>query len=184
MSKLLTPLNISTAHIDSKLMLEEVKKRFGMIPNLMGNFAHNSSALKAYLTLGDIFEVSGLNALEQQVVALTVSRENVCTYCMAAHTAISAMGKLEASIIQQLREGKKLSDIKLEALRTFTKRVVSAKGLVDDSDVTDFINSGYTKEHALAVIIGVSLKTLANYTNHIARTELDDGFKPFIWALG
>ena len=184
MSKLLTPLNMSTAPIDSIPMLEEAKKRYGMIPNLMGNFAHNPAALKAYLTLGYIFEASGLNSLEQQVVALTVSRENACTYCMAAHTAISTMIKLEASIIQQLREGEKLSDIKLEALRTFTKRVVSAKGLVDDSDVTDFISAGYTKEHVLAVIIGVSLKTLANYTNHIAMTELDEGFKSYSWALG
>lgn len=147
----------------------------------MGNFAHNPEALKAYLGLGDIFEASGLTLLEQQVVSLTVSRENNCAYCMAAHSAISAMGKLDANIIQQLRAGEKLSDKKLEALRTFTKRIVSAKGLVDSSDTAYFFAAGYSKEHVLAVLIGVSLKTLANFTNHITETDVDDAFKPFVW---
>jgi alkylhydroperoxidase family enzyme len=69
-----------------------------MIPNLMGSFTHNPATLKTYITLGDIFEASGLNVLEQQVVALTVSFEKICTYCMAAPTAISNMILLEAGI--------------------------------------------------------------------------------------
>lgn len=92
------------------------------------------------------------------------------------------MAKLDANIIQQLRTGEKLSDKKLEALRTFTKRIVSAKGVVDNSDTTDFLAVGYLKAHVLAVLIGVSMKTLANYTNHIAETDVDDAFKPFVWS--
>lgn len=101
---------------------------------------------------------------------------------MAAHSTISAMGKLDATLIGQLRAGEKLSDQKLETLRAFTKRVVSAKGIVDDSDITDFLAVGYSKAHVLAVLIGVSMKTLANYTNHIAETEVDNAFKPFEWV--
>jgi uncharacterized peroxidase-related enzyme len=182
MNKLMTPVDISTAPIASKSILEEVKKRFGMIPNIMGNLANNAEALKAYVVLGDIFEASGLTALEQQIVAISVSRENDCTYCVAAHSAISAMSKLDGNVIQQLRAGEKLQDTKLEALRTFTKCVVSAKGLVDQSDTADFLAVGYTKESVLAVLIGVSLKILANYTNHLANTDLDEAFKAFTWT--
>lgn len=58
MTKLITPVNISTAPSASKPTLEEVKKRFGMIPNLMGVFANNPEALKAYVVLGDMLEAS------------------------------------------------------------------------------------------------------------------------------
>lgn len=73
MTKIITPVNLSTAPSTSKPILEEVNKRFGMIPNLMGNFAHNPEALKAYLVLGNIFEASGLAPLEQQVVKTIVN---------------------------------------------------------------------------------------------------------------
>jgi AhpD family alkylhydroperoxidase len=179
----MTPVNLTNAPTTSKPILEGVQKKFGMmIPNLMGNFAHNPEALKAYIALGDFFEASGLNTLEQQGVALTVSRENNCGYCMAAHSAMSAMAKLDEKTIQQLRAGETLTDKKLEALRTFTKCMVSAKGITDHSDVQDFLASGYSKEHVLAVIIGITTKTLANYTNHIVETDVDEVFKPFAWS--
>lgn len=148
----------------------------------MGNFAHNAEALKAYLSLTENFGSSGLNALEQQVVALTVSRENGCGYCMAAHSAISAMSKLDERVIQQVRAGETLADKKLEALKNITKRIVASRGWLDDSDVAQFLAVGYTKENLLADIIGVSMKTLSNYVNHIAKTEIDEPFKSFSWS--
>ena len=182
MSKLLTPLNQSQAPDEAKPYLEAVQKKFGMIPNLMGNFAHNPETLKAYLSLSEHFGASGLNALEQQIVALTVSRENGCAYCMAAHSAISTMSKLDERVIQQVRAGETLADKKLEALRNLTKRIVASRGWLDDSDVAQFLAVGYTKENLLAVIIGVSMKTLSNYVNHIAKTEIDEPFKSFSWS--
>lgn len=182
MSKLITPLNQSQAPDGAKPYLEAVHKKFGMIPNLMGNFAHNPEALKAYLSLSEHFGSSGLNELEQQVVALTVSRENGCGYCMAAHSAISAMSKLDERVIQQVRAGETLVDKKLEALKNITKRIVASRGWLDDSDIAQFLSVGYTKENLLAVIIGVSMKTLSNYVNHIAKTETDEPFKSFSWS--
>lgn len=182
MSKIILPVNLSNAPAESKTVLEGVQKKYGMIPNLMGVFANNPEALKAYVSLSGNLSASGLNELEQQVVALTASRENSCAYCMAAHSAISTMSKLDEKIIQQLRAGEALSDKKLEALRTFTKRVVSAKGNVDGSDTQQFLSAGYSKEHILAVLIGVAMKTLSNYVNHIAETEVDEPFKAFSWA--
>ncbi|PIS11085.1 MAG: carboxymuconolactone decarboxylase [Bdellovibrio sp. CG10_big_fil_rev_8_21_14_0_10_47_8] len=182
MPKLISPVSIESAPDSAKPILEEVQKKYGMVPNLMGNFAHNPDALKAYLALGDSFAASGLSALEQQIVALTVSRENNCAYCMAAHSAISAMSKLDEKIIQQLRAGESLSDSRLEALRAFTKRIVAARGWVDDSDVKQFLGAGYAKEQLLAVIVGVTMKTLSNYVNHISKTEVDEAFKPFVWS--
>ena len=34
----------------------------------------------------------------------------------------------------------------------------------------------------LDVVTGVTLKTMSNYTNHIAETELDDSFAPMAWS--
>lgn len=182
MSKLIKPVTLETAPVGAQTMLEGIRKSFGMIPNLLGNFAHNPKVLSSYLGLGESFSGAGFTPLEQQIVLLTVSRENGCQYCVAAHSAISAMSKLDEKVINQVRSGDNLEDKKMEALRTFTKRVVSAKGKLDDSDIKQFLAVGYTTEQVLAVILGVAMKTLSNYVNHVAQTELDEAFQPFAWT--
>lgn len=179
MKQILPALNLESASAKAQPILAAVKAKFGFIPNLMGTFANNPETLKGYMALSDSFSNSGLSALEQQIVAITVSQENSCDYCVAAHTAISMMGNLDEKVIQQLRSGSGISDKKLEALRTFTKRVVSARGFVDESDLTAFTSNGYTANEVSAVILGVAMKTLSNYNNHIAHTELDEPFKQF-----
>lgn len=181
MTTKLLPLTIQTAPEGSKQVLEQVSKGMGFVPNLFATFAHNPEALKSYLALSDSFGKAGFSPLEQQVILLTVSRENKCAYCVAAHSAISAMSKLDEGVISQLRSGVSLNDQKLEALREFTKRVVSSKGWPDESDFKKFVSAGFNQGHILGVILGVTMKTLSNYTNHIAQTPLDEAFKPFQW---
>lgn len=181
MTRKLLPLTIQTAPEGSKQVLEQVSKGMGFVPNLFATFAHNPEALKSYLALSDSFAKAGFSPLEQQVILLTVSRENKCAYCVAAHSAISAMSKLDEGVISQLKSGVSLNDQKLEALREFTKRVVSSKGWPDESDIKKFVSAGFNQSHILGVILGVTMKTLSNYTNHIAQTPLDEAFKPFQW---
>lgn len=177
----LSPLTQQAAPEGAKPVLEQIAKGMGFVPNLFATFAHNPEALKSYLALSDSFGKAGFTPLEQQVVLMTVSRENQCTYCIAAHSAISAMSKLDEVVIGQLRNGETLNDPKLETLRAFTKRVVASRGWPDESDVKSFINAGFNQSHILGVVLGVAMKTLSNYTNHIAQTPLDDAFKNFKW---
>ena len=75
-----------------------------------------------------------------------------------------------------------LPDAKLEALRQFTTLVVSKRGWVDAQDLQAFTVAGYAPAQAMDVLVGVALKTLSNYTNHIAATPLDAAFQHRAWA--
>lgn len=175
------PLTLENAAQDIKPTLEAVQNKFGFIPNLLGVLAINPEALKSYLGMADFLANSGLDLLEQQIVQITTSRENSCGYCIAAHSAISKMSNLDERTIADLRNGNTLSNPRHEALRLFTKRIVSAKGWVDPSDVKLFSNAGFTSSQSLAVILGVAMKTLSNYVNHMAKTSLDKNFEGFSW---
>lgn len=162
--------------------LAGAKKSLGFVPNLFGTFAEAPVALEAYQTLGGIFDKSSFTATERQIVRLSSSFVNECHYCMAAEAAVSNLQKVDADIVAALREGRPLADPKLETLRRFTAQVTERRGWVSDEDVQAFLNAGYTRANVLEVIVGVAQKVLSNYTNHIAKTPLDEPFKPLAWT--
>lgn len=165
----------------SREMLEAVESQYGFIPNLMGMLAKAPAALKAYLALGEAFGETSLTPVEQQVVLLSVSRHNGCSYCMAAHSAVAKMSGMADEDLQALRAGDSLSDSRLEALRSFTSAVQETRGQPPSEEMANFLGHGFTRGQVLEVLVGVAMKTLSNYTNHLAGTALDEEFAEFRW---
>jgi len=161
--------------------LETAKASYGMIPNLLGVLAESPAALEGYMTLSGIFGKAGFTPLEQQIVLITTSVENECHFCVAAHSAMSAGGKLDMAVIEAVREDRPINDARHEALRRFTKAVVVQRGFIADADVARFLRAGWDKAAVLGVILGVSLKVISNYTNHVAETPLNDAFTAYKW---
>lgn len=161
--------------------LRTAKQRFGFLPNLLGELAVAPAALKGYVTLSQLVGESSLSPVEQNLVLAATSVANECHYCVAAHTAGLKQAGLGQDQIDAVREGRALSDARLEALRGFTTTVVEKRGHVEDSDLERFLDAGYRRAQVFEVILGVAMKTLSNYTNHIADTPLDKELASFAW---
>ena len=177
----ITPLTPDNADAEGREILEKVKGKYGFVPNLIGNMAHAPATAKAYLALGDLVGQTSFDATEQQVILLAVSRYNQCEYCVGAHSALSSMQKVPADVVESIRNDQPIADKKLEALREFTTAVVEHRGWLPEEEVGNFLAAGYGKAQILEVILGVAMKTISNYTNHIASTELDAPFADFAW---
>jgi len=171
-----------TAPAKSAELLAAAEKSYGFIPNLLGVFAESPATLKAYQTIGKIFDETSFSSLERQLVILTASRLNECRYCMAAHSTVAEMQKVPADIINAIRDDQPIADSKLEALRTFTAAVIDKSAWVTGTDTDAFLAAGYTKAQILEVILGIGFKTLSNFVSRIADTPLDDAFAPKAWA--
>lgn len=165
----------------SRDLLATAKRNYGMIPSLLAVLADNPAALETYMTVSGLFAKAGFDPLESQVVLITASVENECHFCVAAHTAVAAGSKLDMDVINAVRDDRPIADPKLEALRHFTKQVVVQRGFVADADVAAFIAAGYSQSAVLGVILGVSLKVISNYTNHVAETPVNAPFQAFAW---
>ncbi len=174
--------NIDTAPADAAPVLERAHASFGMVPNLIGVLAEAPSAARAYLDLHEAFAASSFTPAEQQLVLLTTSFQNECSYCMAAESAVAAMLGTDSAVIESLREGRALLDDRLEALSRFTREVVTQRGWVSEEEIDRFLAAGFTRSNILEVILGVTKKTLSNYTNHIADTPLDSAFDGQAWS--
>lgn len=167
---------IESAPEGAKGLLETAQKSFGFVPNLLGVMAEAPAVLKGYRTLSAIFRETSFTETERQVVMLTVSRENGCGYCIGAHSLASEKRKVPGEIVEAARSGTAIQDPKLEALRRFTLSVVQTRGWPPESEMAAFFAAGYGQAQVLEVVLGVALKTLPNYINHIVSTPVDPAF--------
>ena len=175
---LFTPLGVETAPEKSRPILENIQKSFKFIPNLFGVFANSPVLLEGYVGLEKTFDKGSLSAVERQIILLSASVENSCGYCMAAHsTLLKAFMHVPAEVVSAVRSNQPVSDPKLEALIALTKEIVSERGNVSAQVMDNFLAAGYRKDQVLEVLIGVALKTMSNYLDHISPTELDPAFQ-------
>lgn len=149
-------------------VLSKVKERYGFVPNLAAYVAESPLVLDAVLNLAGAFDRVSLTPQEQQVVLLTVSALNGCSYCKTVHTALGRMAEVDAKTLEATVAFESLPDRKLNALRDFTRKVVEEKGWVNERDVRAFLSAGYAKAQVFEVVMGVAMKTLTNYSNHLA----------------
>lgn len=173
---------IETAPEASKDSLSHAKETFGFIPNLEGILAEAPPVLQAGMTLWNLFETTSFTAIEQQTIYLTANYEHDCSYCMAAHSGLAKMIGMACEDIEALRQGQPLKDPKLQALRLFTQQTIEKRGWVSDDEIEAFLGAGYTKQQILEVILGIAVKIIHNYANHIAKTPLDKAFRPYMWS--
>ncbi len=173
---------LETAPEASRPILEGATKAFGFLPNLHAILAEAPAALEGYGALWAIFEKTSFTPAERQVVYLSANFENECRYCMAGHSVLGKMAGLPDAAIAALRAGTAIADTKLEALHAFTTAVVRKRGNADTADVNAFLAAGYGRQQILEVILGVAVKTISNYSNHIADTPLDGFMKDTVWT--
>ena len=166
----------------AKPYLEKAEQAFGLVPNLLKVMANFPPLLKTYLEGAMGLREANLTATEVEVIFLTVSRTNGCHYCMAAHSTVADMSKVPTEVTDAIRNGEPIADAKLQALRTFTEIVVEKRGFPTDEEVSAFLAAGYTQQDILAVVYGVGIKTLSNYTNHLANTPVDPAFSNRTWT--
>jgi len=175
---LFAPVGAESAPEKSRPLLEKVQKSFKFIPNLFGVFANSPVLFEGYLGLEGAFEKGSLSAVERQIVLLAASVENSCKYCTAAHsTVLKAFLHVPADVVSAVRSNQPVSDPKLEALIALTKEIVSQRGHVRAHIMENFLAAGYRKDQVLEVLVGVALKTMSNYLDHISPTEIDQAFQ-------
>ncbi|MGY8914206.1 MAG: carboxymuconolactone decarboxylase family protein [Flavobacteriales bacterium] len=172
---------IESAPENSKPLLENSLKSFGMIPNLHGVLAESPGILEAYQTLHSLFENSSFNNDELTVVWQTINVEHGCHYCVPAHTGIAQMMKVDGAITEALRNRTEMPNDKLQTLHDMTLSIVRNRGIVTDAELEAFYAAGYNQRQLLEIILGLSQKVLSNYVNHIAETPVDKAFEKFTW---
>ncbi len=175
--------NIDDAGDAARPLLESARMALGFVPEMYRHMAKAPGMLSTYMHGYEQFrEHSGLKPDEQEVVFLTISRENGCGYCMGAHSMLAdKVSGVPEGTLKALRDDSEIPDERLAALSRFTRVMFRTRGMPAKDDVVDFLEAGFEETHILQIILALAVKTLSNYSNHVNQPELDEAFAGHKW---
>jgi uncharacterized peroxidase-related enzyme len=181
----LSAKTIEDADPQAREVLEQTKAKMGMVPNMYGVMANSPAMLQTYAQGYALFrENSGFTPAEQEIVFLTISRENECLYCMAAHSFVADnLSKVPTEVTDSIRNDAPIADSKMAELSEFTRTMVVSRGHPSQEDVSAFLQAGYSESHILDIILAISVKTISNYSNHVFDTPVDAAFTTRSWQV-
>ncbi len=165
-------VNPTLATGKAKELLDAVKSKLGMTPNLMRVMANSPAVLDAYLTFSGSLGSGDLPAKTREQIALAVGQANSCDYCLSAHSAI---GKMVGLTAEQILEGRRGSSAEptTDAVLRFARQLVDKRGKVSDADLAAVRSAGWNDGAIAEIVAHVALNIFTNYFNHVAETEID-----------
>jgi uncharacterized peroxidase-related enzyme len=173
---------IDSAPAGSTPALRALEQGLGFVPNLAATMAESPALVNGFVDLRKTLAGGELTGVEREIVALAVSLENDCDYCMAAHSTFALMQKADREAVSAARQGDEPDDPKLAALYRYARSLVAKKGHVTRELSQALLDAGYTRAALFEVVAQVGHTTLANFAHSISKAPLDNAFEPQAWG--
>ena len=156
----------------AKDLLDAVKGKLGIVPNMTKVMANSPAVLESYLGFSGALNGGLLDAQTREQIALAVSQDNRCDYCLSAHTAIGKMVGLTPHQALESRKGNGTTP-RITAALVFAKRVGETHGQISESDLTAVRDAGFNDGEIAEIIAHVALNVFTNYFNIATEVAID-----------
>lgn len=166
------PLNPETVTGPAQQLLEAVKGKLGVVPNMMRTMAHAPAVLEAYLNFSGALAKGSLDGKTREAIALAVGQANKCQYCVSAHTILGKKSGLNDAEVTAARTGESANP-KLAAILRLAMAINNKQANISDADLSAARQSGVTDAEIAEVVGVVSLNVFTNYFNHVADPQID-----------
>jgi uncharacterized peroxidase-related enzyme len=127
---------------------QKCRDKIGFVPNVLAAYAHDNAKLEAFVALYNdlMLAPSGLSKLEREMIAVVVSAENRCWYCLVAHGA--AVRQLSGNPVlgEQMALNYRVADItpRQRAMLDFAVKMTRESATIGEADRQALRDQGLT----------------------------------------
>jgi uncharacterized peroxidase-related enzyme len=161
---------------DVKEIFTEIEGAFGMVPNLFKTCSHFPPLLRANWDKVKALMMQGnLSRKTKEAIAVLVSKDNSCSYCVAAHTAaLKSIGVTEAEI-EVIENDIEKSDFteKERALITFVRKANKDPNKITDEEFALLRKAGANESEIVEALGVMELFTAFNKFLDSLNVEVD-----------
>lgn len=170
----ITKLNLNyEGHKDGEEQVESylkiVEDKIGFIPNVLAAFAKFPKQFEGFTKLYNSLMLgeSGLTKLEREMIAVTVSSENHCFYCLVAHGSAVRELSNDPQLGERIAANFKSAELprRQEELLSFAKKLTKDPSEIGEQERKKLRDVGYTDRDIwdISAIVG-----FFNMTNRLA----------------
>lgn len=169
----MTPVTVETADPIATPILQDIKQKYGMVPNFFGAMGIDGATLSAYLSFEEQLEQNmQLSEREKELISLAVANANGCHYCVSGHTFSAKKLGLTADECAMAQRGE-ASDPKEQALLRVVLRIIECKGNLEADDFSAAAEAGLSQEKFMQVTAWVAINSFSNWINNIVQPKID-----------
>jgi AhpD family alkylhydroperoxidase len=153
--------------------LEEVRRAWGRLPNMVDAMAVSPVMLEAYLGLERVVASGRLSPRLREQLALGAAVHRDCGYCTAAHTflgrRVAGLTERDVDLAAALRS----DDPAEEALLGLARDVLERHGDVDDTRLQRAYDAGWDAQDVAETVANLALASMTAMFNRLARPTVD-----------
>ncbi len=141
-------------------------EKLGFVPNVLRAYAHDIAKLDAFASMYNdlMLGQSGLSKLEREMIAVAVSSENRCFYCLVAHGAavrgLSGDPSLGEAIAMNYRVAK--IDARTRAMLDFAVLMTKASAAIGEPDRETLRGHGFSQRDIWDIAAVASFFNMSN----------------------
>ena len=169
----LAPIEPEAATGEAADLLAEVRRAFGLVPEMTKVMANSPALLQGYLALNGAVATGTIPAAVRERLAIATAQLNGCEYCLSAHTYIGEnIAKVPADELARARTAES-SDPHAQALLVLSNEIAANAGDVDADALAAARDAGVTDAEVGEIVANLALNILTNYFNVLAGVKND-----------
>ena len=145
-----TALDLARGDLSPEMQayLAKCDEKIGFVPNVLAAYAHDTKKLEAFALLYNdlMLAPSGLSKLEREMIAVAVSSQNRCYYCLTAHGAavrqLSGDGILGELLVMNYRAARLAP--RHRAMLDFAVKLTDEPWAIEEEDRARLRSEGFT----------------------------------------
>ena len=141
-------------------------EKIGFVPNVLRAYAHDNQKLEAFAALYNdlMLAPSGLSKLEREMIAVVVSSQNRCYYCLTAHGAAVRQLSGDPVLAEMLVQNYRAAELppRHRAMLDFAVKLTDAPWSVEEPDRARLREAGFSDRDVWDVAAVASFFSMSN----------------------
>ena len=141
-------------------------EKIGFVPNVLRAYAHDNQKLEAFAAFYNdlMLAPSGLSKLEREMIAVVVSSQNRCYYCLTAHGAAVRQLSGDPVLAEMLVQNYRAAELepRHRAMLDFAVKLTDAPWRVEEPDRARLREAGFSDRDIWDVAAVASFFSMSN----------------------
>src|SRR5215213_1782680 len=161
--------NEQTLPEDIQAIFADMRTKPGFVPNVYQAYSLRPQQLRGFIALYDAImtEDSNLTKAEREMIAVAVSAQNHCFYCLTSHGAVLRIRSKDEVLADTIAANYRAADLtpRQRAMLDLAIKITIDSAAIGDQDLAALREHGFSDEDIMDII---QTAALFNYSNRVS----------------